>query len=218
MNSSTKGLFGVTLKDLAEIAILCAMAVGLDRLKIPFPTGSLNLSCVPLIIIALRHGPFKGFIAGGIVFGIITCLIDGYGFITYPMEYLLAFGATGVVGFASPYIIKNFGKSLKHTILSYVFLVASIAVWMVIRYFCACFDSIVLYLSYLEEFMAEKGINSTVLAAMIYNINVPVTALADTIAVCALLYPITLLRKRFQSSFIKSILDEEEPTQDIEVE
>ena len=218
MNSSTKGVFGITLKDLAEIAILCAMAIGLDRLKIPFPTGSLNLSCVPLIIIALRHGPFKGFIAGGIVFGIITCLIDGYGFITYPMEYLLAFGAIGVVGFVAPYIIKNFGKSLKHTILSYVFLIVSIAVWMVIRYFCACFDSIVLYLEYLEDFMAEEGINSSVLAAMIYNINVPVTALADAIAVSALLYPIALLRKRFQSSFMKSILDEEEPTVEVEEE
>ena len=71
-----KKTFGFTVKDIAEIAILSARAIVLDRVvRIPLGAtgGSINISMVPLYVIALRHGWFKSFIAGGIVYGLITC-------------------------------------------------------------------------------------------------------------------------------------------------
>ena len=90
-----KKVFGFTVKDIAEIAILSALAIVLDRLvRIPLGAtgGSVNISMVPLYVIALRHGWFKSFIAGGVIYGLITCLFDGYGLICYPLEYFVAFG------------------------------------------------------------------------------------------------------------------------------
>ena len=73
-----KSVFGFSVRDIAEIAILVALALGLDKLKISVGAtgGSVNFAMFPLFVIALRHGPFKGFIAGGIVYGLISCLLD----------------------------------------------------------------------------------------------------------------------------------------------
>ena len=88
-----KKTFTFDVRDMVEIAMLCALAIVLDRfLKIPLgPTGgSLNLSMVPIFFINLRHGWFKGFVAGGLIYGLITCLLDGYGMACYPLEYFMA--------------------------------------------------------------------------------------------------------------------------------
>ena len=69
-----KGLFGFNVHDMVEIAIICAFSIILDKsLKIPVngAAGSINLSMLPILILTLRHGWFKGFFAGGIIFGII---------------------------------------------------------------------------------------------------------------------------------------------------
>ena len=79
--------------------------------------GSINLAMLPLLIISLRHGPFKGFIGGGIIFGFITCLIDGYGLITYPLEYFLAFGIVGILGFFSHFIHKSMEENKTYIIV-----------------------------------------------------------------------------------------------------
>ena len=55
--------FKFSVRDIAEIAVLCALAVVLDKFgKIPIGStgGSINISTVPLFIIAFRHGWFKG--------------------------------------------------------------------------------------------------------------------------------------------------------------
>ena len=74
-----KKTFGFSIKDIAEIAIFSALAIVLDRVvRIPLGAtgGSVNISLVPLYVIALRHGWFKSFIAGSIIYGLITCLFD----------------------------------------------------------------------------------------------------------------------------------------------
>ena len=35
------------------------------------------------------------------IFGLVTCLTDGYGFYTYPFDYLIGFGSIAVFGFFS---------------------------------------------------------------------------------------------------------------------
>ena len=75
-----------------------AIALSLPWFKIPIAVngGSVNISMLPMFVVALRHGPFKGFLASGIVYGMITCLLDAYGINTYPMEYLIGFGTIAI--------------------------------------------------------------------------------------------------------------------------
>lgn len=194
-----KAIFGFTVRDIAEIAIMCALAIVLDKfVKISFaPTGgSINLAMFPLYLVALRHGPFKGFLAGGIVFGLTTCLLDGYGMQTYPLEYLVAFGACGLLGFVSKYYYLNFSKSNKQTIISILLVVVSIILAAIIRIGAATIDSIVLY-----EY--ELG------PALAYNIPyIGISAAFVLILVCVFLPVNIQIIKVFKTSFIKGIFNE----------
>ncbi len=90
-----------SVQEICEEAVLIALAVVLDKFaRIPMQAngGSINFAAIPLFIIAIRHGGVKGFIASGFIFGLITCLLDGYGLQTYPFDYLIAFGGYGLVG------------------------------------------------------------------------------------------------------------------------
>ena len=96
-----------TIRDIAEDGILIALAFGLNFVKIPLGSsgGSANFQMLPLMIIALRHGPAHGLIAAGLIYGLLTCLTDGYGFATYPFDYLIGFGSVAIMGFFSKLIL-----------------------------------------------------------------------------------------------------------------
>lgn len=98
-----------TTRDITESGVLIAAALGLNFLKLfPAPTGgSVNLQMLPLFLLAIRRGPLKGFIGCGIVYGLISCLTDGYGFACFPFDYLLAFGGASFVGLFSKYILSE---------------------------------------------------------------------------------------------------------------
>ena len=102
----------LNIGEIAENGILIAMAFGLNFIKIPVGAtgGSINFQMLPLMIIALRRGPASGLICGGILFGLLTCLTDGYGFACYPFDYLIGFGSVAVMGFFRPFI---FGQNQK---------------------------------------------------------------------------------------------------------
>lgn len=90
-----------TIREMSETAILIALAVVLDKFaRIPIQAngGSINFSAIPLFIIAVRYGGFKGFIASSFIFGFITCLMDGYGLQTYPFDYFVALSGYSIVG------------------------------------------------------------------------------------------------------------------------
>ena len=135
-----KSVFGFSVRDIAEIAILVALALGLDKLKISVGAtgGSVNFAMFPLFVIALRHGPFKGFIAGGIVYGLISCLLDEYGMQFYAFDYLIPFGAPALLGFIAKYVDDHFDtefnkKNALGIVLSYVFIAVGIMVVCGIR-------------------------------------------------------------------------------------
>ena len=188
-----KKTFTFDVRDMVEIAMLCALAIVLDRfLKIPLgPTGgSLNLSMVPIFFINLRHGWFKGFVAGGLIYGLITCLLDGYGMACYPLEYLVAFGASGVLGVFARYINNNF-ESKKGIVISHLLVIACVAVWATIRFFAASIDSVILY-------------EYTWKAAFIYNLTyVYFSAIAVAVVTCGLLYLIVKLNKMYPTNYLK---------------
>lgn len=99
-----------SLVEIAEMGILIALAVICDlylSFDISAGPGSINLAMVPLFLIALRHGPAKGFVAGGIVFGFITCLTDGDGIYTFPFDYLVGFGSICMLGFFRKWIFTE---------------------------------------------------------------------------------------------------------------
>ena len=98
-----------SVQGLAEDAMLIAAAFILNFIKIPLGAtgGSINFQMLPLMLIALRRGPVTGFICGGFIYGLITCLTDGYGFATYPFDYLIAFGSVAVMGFFSKFILPS---------------------------------------------------------------------------------------------------------------
>lgn len=135
--------FVLNLKDITEIGILCGLAIVLDMfVKIPVLAGggSINLSMAPLIFIALHKGWFKGLLAGGVIFGLITCLIDGYGFITYPFDYLIGFGSVTIVGIFRKFIVSN---ELK--IKNYFWFGVAIVGCMAIRFIGSLISGIIIY-------------------------------------------------------------------------
>ena len=106
-----KDLFKFSIRDITEIAVMVALAIILDKfvkIQVGATGGSINIATVPLFIIAFRHGWFKGLIASGILFGIVTNLLDGYGINTYPFEYLIAFGSIEIAGLFGKMIFNNF--------------------------------------------------------------------------------------------------------------
>lgn len=182
------------LKEIAESAVLIALAVVLDQfLKIPMGAngGSINLSAVPLFIIAIRQGPYKGFIASSIVFGILTCLLDGYGIQTYPFDYLIAFAGYCTVGLLFN-IFKRFYKDKKEKYSKYEFIYSFIAVLisivpvMFIRYFGHMISAFILYapITFVDNFIYQSS-------------YVPVSVAVSIGATLILLKPILILNKHF---------------------
>ena len=87
----------------AALAISLAFVLGLIRVfKMPYG-GSISLEMVPLILLALRQGPFVGIVAGA-TYGLLDLAIEP--FVVHPVQvvfdYPLAFGVLGLAGFFPP--------------------------------------------------------------------------------------------------------------------
>lgn len=189
-----KKTFGFNVHDMVEIAMLVALSIILDqflKIRVGATGGSINLSGLPLLIISFRHGPFKGFIGGGIVFGFITCLIDGYGPITYPLEYFLSFGIIGFLGFFSHFITKSFQDNNKRKIIaSYALILLSSAVILLTRLMGATIDSMLLY-------------EYKFVPALVYNITyIGPSSLFVTICFCALVPILVRINNFIKSNYL----------------
>src|SRR5919112_4400593 len=87
----------------AALAVALAFVLGLIKVwKMPFG-GSISLEMVPLILLALRQGPWVGIVAGA-AYGLLDLAIEP--FIVHPvqviLDYPLAFGVLGLAGFFPP--------------------------------------------------------------------------------------------------------------------
>lgn len=196
-----KSIFGFSVHDIVEMSLLCALAIILDKfvkINIGATGGSINIAMFPLFIIALRHGPFKSFLAGGIVFGLITCLLDGYGIVTYPLEYLLAFGSIALLGFFAKTINNNLvKKDVKKSVFAYLIMILCIVGCGVIRVFGATLDSMFIY-SY--EFVP----------ALVYNISYILPSMGFVLVIMCLLLPtIKMINNTFQTSYLMFALKSE---------
>ena len=168
----------MTVHDIAEDAILVAAAFALNFAKIPVPWaftgGSINFQMLPLFIIALRHGPLHGVIAGGIVYGLLTCFTDGYGFVTYPYDYLIGFGSIAVLGFFKPFIM---GENQKYyNVKGEIFLAVGVLLATVVRLAGSTISSMVVYeytfidaLAYNATYIPASGVVALVVLMLLYG-------------------------------------------------
>ena len=144
-------------------------------------------------------------IESGIVYGLITCLSDGYGIATYPMEYLVAFGSIAFFGFVSPFLINNFGKSLNGKLFSILLLLCATVIWSTIRFFAASFDSVVLY-------------EYTWAAAFGYNVTyVFPSAALDLVLLSLLLVIVFPIFKIYKTTFYEEVINKSNPME-VEIE
>ena len=87
----------------AALAIALALVLGLIKIfQMPFG-GSISLEMVPLILLALRQGPFVGVVAGA-VYGLLDLAVEPVALhpVQVIFDYPLAFGALGLAGFFPP--------------------------------------------------------------------------------------------------------------------
>ena len=87
----------------AALAIALAFVLGLIKIfKMPYG-GSISLEMMPLILLALRQGPWVGIVSGA-VYGVLNLITDPQIFhpIQVLLDYPLAFGALGLAGFFRP--------------------------------------------------------------------------------------------------------------------
>ena len=171
----------LNIRDIAEIAIFVSFAFVLDlpifKFKVVANGGSISLIMLPLILLSLRKGFFRGFIGAGIVFGLVSCFLDGYGLITYPLDYLLGFGAMAVVGLFRKFII---GKE-KLNYLNFIILFSATLLAMVLRTFASTLSGIFIY-------------QLDFVSSLIYQLTyMGPSFVAVMVVLCILLYPLNRL-------------------------
>jgi thiamine transporter len=174
-----------TVRDIVEEGVLISLAFVLNFIKIPVGAtgGSVNFQMLPLMIIALRHGPQHGFIAGGIIYGLLTCLTDGYGFACYPFDYLIGFGSVAVMGFFRTFIFSKEQQTYNLKGLLFIFLAGLLAT--LVRYIGSNVSSIVVY-----------GLDFK--AALIYNsFYIPLSGLISIVALMAMYGPLIKVNKSY---------------------
>lgn len=174
--------YRLTINDITEIAILVAFAVILDlpglKIKLSAGPGSISLTMVPLILLALRFNAFKSFIGIGVVYGLITNIIDGYGFITFPLDYLLGYGSLALISFFRP------DKYTKLTFKRILFISLGIILGGAFRVLFSTLSGILLY-SY------------TFIASLLYNLPLIGISLAASFVLVIITYP--LMHKHLQN-------------------
>lgn len=165
-----------TVADICECGMLIAMAFVLNFIKLfSMPTGgSINLQMIPLFILALRRGPIKGFLACGIIYGLLTCLTDGYGLATFPFDYLVGFGSTCILGFASKFVFSSERKT--YDLFGILVIVGAGVAATVVRLFGSTVSSMVLYdygfvdaIIYNATYIPLQGLFALVFLVAIYG-------------------------------------------------
>ena len=151
----------------AALAIALAFVLGLIKVwKMPYG-GSISLEMVPLILLALRQGPWVGVVAGA-VYGLLDLAIEPVAFhpVQVILDYPLAFGALGLAGFFQP--------TVRGAVLGTI--VAVLA-----RFVCHFASGVVFFASY-----APEGWNPYIYSAA-YNAGYLVPSLVLALVVVAVL-------------------------------
>ena len=172
-------------KDIAEMGVLIAAALVLNFIRLfPAPTGgSVNLQMLPLFILAIRKGPIKAFIGCGVVFGLISCLTDGYGLATYPFDYLLGIGSTAILGQFSKQILRE--ETETYNLKGEIFIFIGVTLATALRFVAGTISSMVLY-------------DYDFVPAVLYNVGYVFISAGISLAIIMALYgPLLKINRRF---------------------
>lgn len=187
----------LSVNEMVEMALLVALAIilDLDGLKITLSAdgGSIGFTMVPLFILAYRHGFVKGVIGIGIVYGLLTCILDGHGMIYYPFDYFIAYGLS--IPFAGIFAKLSFKKidNKYGRFINIGYYVISVFIAGIIRVIGHSISSMVFY-------------DLNIGGALAYNIPYVGSSIAICLVILLVLYPtILLLNKRFPTNFTKKI-------------
>ena len=176
-----------TTKAISEDAILIAAAFVLNLIKFfAMPSGgSVNLQMLPLFIIALRRGPLHSFVACGLVYGLLTCLTDGWYFASFPFDYVIAFGSVAILGFFRKIIMNRDINDTKSMVLGEIFLVLGVLLATTLRFIAGTLSGILIW-------------NTELVPSMAYNAPYVYVSGALALAVLMIVYPTLItINKRF---------------------
>jgi thiamine transporter len=133
----------------AALAVALAFVLGLIKVwKMPFG-GSISLEMVPLILLALRQGPWVGIVAGA-AYGLLDLAIEPFALhpVQVIFDYPLAFGVLGLAGLFQP----TFRGAILGTVVA-----------VLARFLCHFVSGVVFFASY-----APEGWNASLYSAA-YN-------------------------------------------------
>ncbi len=173
-----------SVSDIVEIALFVALAIGIDRLeflkiRVVATGGSINIAMLPLMIIALRHNLVKTFIASGIVYGFSTCILDGWGLIYFPFDYLLGFGCVCILSIFRKLVLPP--NSKKITYKGILFMIIGVILVIIARTTASSLSSMIYY-------------GYSLGAALIYNLSyIPASCLLSLVGLIILYKPLLIV-------------------------
>lgn len=191
----------ITIREMAEIGMLVALAVILNmefmRIQVQALGGSIDFAMVPLFVLSYRHGVIKGFFGCGIIFGIIACIYDRYGIITYPLDYLLAFGSISLAGLFSSLAFPENHK-VKNVWLDRFFLTKN-KLFFLLSIFVACFARFVFHV-----ISGMVVFSTSFWGSVVYNASYMVPAFLVCLVALILLYrPLVLINRIYPVNSLK---------------
>jgi len=116
----------ITIREMAEVAMLLAFALILDmpllKFKIGANGGSISFTMVPLFVIAWRYGPIKSFLYIAIIYCGLSVFLDGEPIYSLPFDYCLAYGSIALSGLFRKQILteKFHWKGISFLLLSII--------------------------------------------------------------------------------------------------
>lgn len=173
------------IRILVEIALTVALSAVLSmlavRLPINFAGGTISLSMVPILVLAMRRGLFPGVIAGAL-FGCVDYLIEPFFVapIQVLLDYPIAFGAVGLAGLGSGLYRRAHATSAVRAVIW----VVPFAVLGGVGRFAAAWTSGMVFFGQ----NAPAG-QPVWLYSVIYNLSYIVPSIALCIAVAAVVLP-----------------------------
>ena len=151
---------------ISGLLLSLSFVLGIISKFVPFfrmPSGGgISLAMIPLTFSGLILGPVYGLVSG-LLYGVFNMLVDGafsWGFPSILLDYFLSYSSAFVCGFFSKYFYRK-------KIWSFI---ASLVLFILLRFICHFMSGILLYNPYVEEEGTLFSIPA-IIYSTIYNIG-----------------------------------------------
>jgi thiamine transporter len=191
---------GTRTRVLVEVALTVALSAVLHYVKLwqmPFG-GSLSLEMLPILVLALRRGVVPGIIAG-VLFGFVDLLMEPYilHWAQVALDYPVAFGAVGLGGLLSPAWRRAVATGTATLSRTAAWIVpVAVAIGAAGRYVSHFVSGVIFFATAglggplangQSAFMSVAAFRTVAVYSALYNLYVPISALACGVAMIVLL-------------------------------